>query len=61
MAIETLSVGNNSNVIYVAPSNSTNKEIADYVCDGTNDSNQINAAIQAAKKQGKEIMFIRVG
>lgn len=32
MAIETLSVGNNSNVIYVAPSNSTNKEIADYVC-----------------------------
>lgn len=48
MAIETLSVGNNSNVIYVAPSNSTNKEIADYVCDGTNDSKQINAAIQAA-------------
>ena len=57
MAIETLSVGNNSNVIYVAPSNSTNKEIADYVCDGTNDSNQINAAIQAAGT-GKEIVLL---
>ena len=57
MAIETLSVGNNSNVIYVAPSNSTNKEIADYVCDGTNDSKQINAAIQAAGT-GKEIVLL---
>ena len=59
MAIETLSVGNNSNVIYVAPSNSTNKEIADYVCDGTNDSKQINAAIQAAGT-GKEIVLINL-
>ena len=57
MAIETLSVGNNSNVIYVAPSNSTNKEIADYVCDGTNDSKQFNAAIQAAGT-GKEIVLL---
>ena len=33
------------------------KEIADYVCDGTNDSNQINAAIQAAGT-GKEIVLL---
>ena len=33
------------------------KKIADYVCDGTNDSKQINAAIQAAGT-GKEIVLL---
>lgn len=47
----------NGNVIYVAPSNSTKKSIADYVCDGTNDANQINAAIAEAK-DGTEIVLL---
>ena len=44
---------NGTHFIYVAPSNSTYKEIADYVCDGNNDSQQI-----AAAKAGTEIILL---
>lgn len=52
-----LNSSNGTHFIYVAPSNSTYKEIADYVCDGNNDSQQINAAISAAKA-GTEIILL---
>lgn len=50
-------MANGTHFIYVAPSNSTYKDIADYVCNGTNDSQQINAAITAAKA-GTEIILL---
>lgn len=50
-------MANGTHIIYVAPSNSTQKDIADYVCNGTNDSQQINAAITAAKT-GAEIILL---
>lgn len=50
-------MANGTHIIYVAPSNSTQKDIADYVCNGTNDSQQINAAIAAAKN-GMEIILL---
>lgn len=43
--------------IYIAPSNSTQKEIADFICDGSNDSQQINSAISSAKA-GTEIILL---
>lgn len=50
-------MANGTHIIYVAPSNSTQKDIADYVCNGTNDSQQINAAITAANS-GTEIFLL---
>lgn len=50
-------MANGTHIIYVAPSDSTQKDIADYVCNGTNDSQQINAAISAAKN-GAEIILL---
>lgn len=50
-------MANGTHIIYVAPSDSTQKDIADYVCNGTNDSQQINAAISAAKN-GTEIILL---
>lgn len=53
----TLSSTNGTHFIYVAPSNSTQKNLADYICDGTNDAQQINAAISAASA-GTEIILL---
>lgn len=54
---EVLNNTNKTHFIYVAPSNSTYKEIADYICNGTNDAQQINAAIADAKS-GTEIILL---
>ncbi len=52
-----LNISNSTHIIYVAPSNSTQKDLADYVCNGTNDAQQINAAIAAAGP-GTEIFLL---
>lgn len=52
-----LNLSNGTHIIYVAPSNSTQKDLADYVCNGTNDAQQISAAIAAAGP-GTEIFLL---
>jgi len=44
--------------IVVAASNSKNKEKADYVCDGTADEEEINAAINALPSSGGTVLLL---
>lgn len=51
-------MANGTHFIYVAPNNSDCKELADFICNGTNDAQQINSAIAAAK-EGFEIVLLK--